>query len=143
MAVSKQFNNRRQPVLINEINPEILTETKLSADGFVKNTDYAKADIGGVFKTGTAYATAVTSSGALTSQAKTAEQYASGNTNMFISKGTLENVKSVFVSGGLSTIADTLSPTAAEGTVFKDLALVKGADGSWSVTFLTITPPTP
>ena len=143
MAVSKQFNNRRQPVLINAIDPEILTEAKLSADGFVKNTDYAKADTGGTIKTGNAYATAVTTAGALTSQTKTAEQYATSNANMFISRGTLENIKDKLVSGGLATIADALSPTAAEGTVFKDLALVKGADGAWTVTFLTITPPTP
>lgn len=142
MSVAKQYKNRRENVLINDIPPEILTEAKLSADGFVKNTDYATTSVGGVIKTGGTNNGNILSSGTLIGVTRTAAEYATFNNNGFISKGTLENIKDKLVSGGLAAIADTLSPTAEVGTVFKDLALVKGADGAWMVTFLTITPPT-
>lgn len=141
MAVSKQFNNRRENILINDIPPEILTEAKLTADGYVKNTDYPTSTKAGVIKAATSYGTTVTPQGFLGAQTRTAVQYAGDANTLIVGKGTLDNVKDVIVTGGLATIADTLSPTALTGTVFKDLALVKGADGAWSLTFLTVTPP--
>lgn len=141
MSVAKQFNNRRQPILINAIDPEILTEAKLTADGYVKNTDYATSSTGGVIRTSAGNGSQMGSGGILVPSVRTAEQYESASPNTFIGKGTLENVKDKITSGGLATFADSLAPDAAVGTVFTDLTLVKGSDGAWTVTFLTITPP--
>lgn len=144
--MSKQILNRREDVYVNATPPEILTEAKLSADGFVKDTDYAKADAGGVIKTGNAYAVSVTTAGALTSQVKTVEQYTSGNTNMFISKGTLENIfqtKSMNAWVNLMLVAGgVLDPdTLPEGAVISDLTLTKTSGGF--VFSATKTEPTP
>lgn len=57
---------------------------------YVKNTDYASTNKGGVIKVG--YGCAVTPQGDLFSLHKTYPQYQSGTSNDFISKGTLENV---------------------------------------------------
>lgn len=72
-----------------------LAEAKSYTDGkladYVKDTDYATADKGGVFKTTTAFATDV-SNGFLFATTRTYQQYGSSGGNLFISKGTLENV---------------------------------------------------
>ena len=142
MSVDKQIKNRRENIVINDIPPEILTEAKLSADGYVKNTDYPTSSTAGVIKAATSYGTTVTSQGFLGAQTRTAAQYPGDANTLLVGKGTLENIKGLLVSGALGTIADALvDPPAAEGTVFKDLALVKGADGAWTITFLTVVPP--
>ena len=62
-------------------------------NGGVANIDYASASKVGVIRTNTDYGTSVTSVGALISATKTYQQYQDTTTpNMFISKGTLENV---------------------------------------------------
>lgn len=62
-------------------------------NGGVANIDYASASKVGVIRTNTDYGTSVTSVGALISATKTYQQYQDATTpNMFISKGTLENV---------------------------------------------------
>ena len=126
MAVDKQIMNRRQGVLINAIDPEILTEAKLSTDGFVKNTDYATDTIGGTIKTSSGAATAVGVSGALVCVTRTAAQYDSANNNIFISKGTLENVIASLVIKMFAAEAD---PTglAADGTKW-NFTLLKQTD---------------
>lgn len=68
-----------------------LDESDLS--DYVKNTDYAGSNKAGVIKTTADYGTSITSVGALISATKTYQQYQNTTTpNMFISKGTLENV---------------------------------------------------
>lgn len=70
----------------NKLDTEDLTD-------YVKDTDYATADKGGVIRTNPDYGTSITSVGALISATKTYQQYLDVLTNnMFISKGTLENV---------------------------------------------------
>lgn len=76
-----------------------LETQKVDLTNYVTNTDYANSSTAGVLKTSTTYATSV-SSGVLQSATKTYSDYSSGNNNMFISKGTLENV---FASKGFIT----------------------------------------
>lgn len=69
-------------------------DTALQSDDltdYVKNTDYANASTGGVFKTSNSFASEVYN-GYLLAQGKTYAQYESLNNNAFISKQTLENV---------------------------------------------------
>ena len=67
-----------------------LTESDLT--DYVKNTDYATSNIGGVIRGNTAYALAISGSGYPYAQAKTYEQYGSLSGSAFIGKTTLENV---------------------------------------------------
>lgn len=141
MAVSKQFNNRRQPVLINNIDPEILTEAQLSADGFVKNTDYATASKGGVFKTSSNYRTYVNpSNGLLTCSEITAAQYPNVSGDAFISKKSLENVKLQLSEDFFIAVALGSGPDPAAGTKYTGFYAEKTADG-WDFGFETVTPP--
>lgn len=83
-----------------KINNVELNGNKTSSDlglqpagNYVTNTDYAGANKVGVIRTNTDYGTGITSAGALISATKTYQQYQDATTpNMFISKGTLENV---------------------------------------------------
>lgn len=59
---------------------------------YVKNTDYATNNKGGVFKTSTYYATKNASDGTLYCVSNDYSTYQSRDNNQFISKGTLENV---------------------------------------------------
>ena len=59
---------------------------------YVKNTDYASGSKGGVFKTAPSFATNVTSDGYLVNSTKTYNDYQNASANMFVSKGTLDNV---------------------------------------------------
>ena len=59
---------------------------------YVKNTDYANSNKGGVFKTAPSFATNVTSDGYLVNSTKTYNDYQNASGNMFVSKGTLDNV---------------------------------------------------
>ena len=68
-----------------------LETQKVDLTNYVTNTDYANTSKAGVIKSSSTYATNV-SSGVLQSATKTYSDYTSGNDNMFISKGTLENV---------------------------------------------------
>lgn len=139
--MARQIKNRREDLYINDVPPEILDETTLSADGFVKNTDYAGTD-GGVIKVGNTYGTSTTGSGALVAVTRTNEQYASAGSNLFIGKGTLENIKFSLVLSVLNELANTAAPEAADGTVVSGLYGTK-VDGEWVWSFGTITPPTP
>ena len=67
-------------------------QVEVDLTDYVKNTDYASSSKGGVIKIApTDYASSI-SNGYLLSQTKTYSNYQSANDNMFISKGTLENV---------------------------------------------------
>ena len=68
-----------------------LETQKVDLTNYVTNTDYANTSRAGVIKSSSTYATNV-ASGVLQSATKTYSDYTSGNNNMFISKGTLENV---------------------------------------------------
>ena len=59
---------------------------------YVRNTDYATSSIAGVMKISSGYGAALTQNGELYAGEITYPQYQEGATNLFISKGTLENV---------------------------------------------------
>lgn len=79
-------------------------DMEIDLSDYVKNTDYANASSGGVVKTSDSYSTTITSNGALLGTVKSSTGYASGSNQMFISKGTLEN------------LAETWTFTLADGT---------------------------
>lgn len=137
MAVDKQIMNRRQGVLITAIDPEILTETKLSTDGFVKNTDYASDNTGGVIKTSSGAATTTGASGALICVTRTLAQYGTANNNIFISKGTLETVIQDVIERMLATALDDSYTSAEVGTVWR--VLLRKAEGGPAIDFAVQT----
>lgn len=68
----------------------VITEDDLT--DYVKNTDFATSNKGGVFKFSQSHGITMSSDGFLMGSTRTAEQYASNSGNMLINKGTLENV---------------------------------------------------
>ncbi len=80
--------------------------------GYVKNTDYASSSTGGVIKTASSKATNV-SSGVLQADTKTYSDYTSGGNDMFIGKGTLENV---LTGKGYTTNTGTITGVSVNGT---------------------------
>lgn len=71
-----------------------LNDQKLSdlLGDYVKNTDYATSNKGGVIKFSTSHGVSMSTDGFLMGATRTAEQYNSNSGNMLINKGTLENV---------------------------------------------------
>lgn len=72
------------------INAETYKEINLT--DYVKNTNYATKTVGGVVKVDNYYDISLDSGGALRSNTVSYNDYLTENNNMFISKGTLENV---------------------------------------------------
>jgi hypothetical protein len=71
---------------------------------YVKNTDYATADKGGVIKQSTNYGFSVnTSTGIPFASTKGLVGYQNSDGNMFIGKNTLENIKDDYVKRGITT----------------------------------------
>lgn len=135
--MAKEIKNRRENILINEIPPEILDETKLSADGFVKNTDYASASAGGVLRISTSYGVAVASTGNLTAATRTADQYATAPGTLIIGKGTLENIIASLITNMFVSEADP-EGDATDGTkwnftLYKQTAQGGGSEYIWLV----------
>ena len=70
---------------------------------YVKNTDYATADVGGVVKQSTTYGFSVNSStGIPFASTKGLAGYQNSDGNMFIGKATLENIKDDYVKRGIT-----------------------------------------
>lgn len=80
---------------------EHLGTTAVDLTDYVKNTDYATADVGGVVKVTGNHGLAVYQ-GMLIGSAKTFDSYNASANNLVISKGTLENIKDNFVKRGLT-----------------------------------------
>lgn len=142
--MAKEVKNRRENLFINENPPEVLgisdIETKISTDGFVKNTDYASTTATGVIKVQTSAGSAVSGGGALISVERTSEQYDASARNMFISKGTLENViLGVFAKLLRDSIPDAHWEALATNTKVM-FALNKEADGTYNLDIATQTP---
>jgi hypothetical protein len=94
---------------------EFLGTTAVDLTGYVKNTDYANSSTAGVFKTYSGlYATAMTSAGCLYCLPKSLDSYKNDNSNMFIARGTLENIKNDYVKRGIT--ANDIQLTADEQT---------------------------
>lgn len=88
---TSQTNNIYDEYIYNN-GWELIGTTEIDLTDYVKNTDYASGSKGGVFKTSSNFATTVTSGGYLVNGAKTYNEYQNANVNMFVSKGTLDNV---------------------------------------------------
>ena len=113
---------------------------KLKNKGFVTRTDYATATgTPGVIKTSSSYGTSMTSTGALIGVPKTVDTYNSGGSQMFICKGTIENIKGEIVKSVLASLADS-DGSAASGTKWDTLVLEKTADG-YTLSFKNTTTP--
>ena len=87
-------------------------ENVLTGKGYISNTNYATDSTGGVIKTQSAAGTYMNSSGILYSSNKSYSAYTSASNNLFVSKGTLENViagKGLVDSTDLATKQDTLT----------------------------------
>ncbi len=106
--------------LISKVTLENVIEGKglVSNDDltdYVTNTDYAGPNKVGVIRTNPDYGTSITSVGALISATKTYQQYQNTTTNnMFISKGTLENVIE-----GKGLVSNTDYASSSKGGVIK------------------------
>lgn len=103
-----------------QINETPLTAVQLAAlnsgitadavASFVKNTDYATSSKGGVFKTSSSsYATSVTGAGFLSATSKSLSAYNDAQPTIFISKGTLENIKDDYVKRGITANTTALT----------------------------------
>ena len=104
---------------INEVAGSGVSDVQIAGtsivNGGVANIDYASASKVGVIRTNTDYGTSVTSVGALISATKTYQQYKDTTTpNMFISKGTLENVIT-----GKGLVSNTDYATSSKAGVIK------------------------
>ena len=91
----------------NLLDDKADTEDIPDLTDYVKNTDYASADKGGVVKTSANYGTEMLS-GTLRGNIKTYAQYLNFYDKGFISKGTLENVLNARI-GDINTILTTLT----------------------------------
>lgn len=115
--MSKPVSTAMQEALDLKAN-QSTTYTKTESDanltnaltGYVKFTDYANETTGGVIKTArTTFGAAVDGSGFLYASVKTKEQYDTATTNMFMAKGTLENIKYDIVKQGVTASTIELS----------------------------------
>ena len=70
----------------------MLETQKVDLTNYVTNTDYGNSSTAGVFRTNGTYGTTRTSSGVLYGIEKSYAEYTSSPVQLFISKGTLENV---------------------------------------------------
>ena len=95
---------------------ELLGQKQIVVDltDYVKFTDYASSSKGGTIKLDNDYATDITLGGKLRSQTKNYATYNSASENLFISKGTLENVIT-----GKGLVSNTNYANSTTGGVIK------------------------
>lgn len=87
-------------------------ENVITGKGLVSNTDYATSNTGGVIKVNSTYATQVSAAGIMRGVTKSYSVYDTGVDDMFICKGTLENVidgKGLVDQTDLATKQDVLT----------------------------------
>ena len=137
-----EVKNRRENLYINEVPPEVLTEEAaldaVADAGFVKNTDYAAGDTGGVVKVSASTGTAVSSAGILLGSVRTAVQYSSGAGTTMICKGTLENVIQALVKRELIALLGGVDADVT-GTMLSSWFAERTADG-WNIAAAKSTP---
>ena len=114
--MAKQIKNRREDLYINEVPPEILDEATLSADGFVKNTDYATATNAGVVKGQVSNGIQIGTTGFITASTRSLEQYSGAPGSLIIGKGTFENVVLQVLANKMSEALGTDYSNANVGT---------------------------
>lgn len=87
----------------------VITKEDIDLSEYAKFTDYATTEKSGTIKTVDSFATDVDGSGFLYAKSKTADNYNTSSDNIFISKGTLENIKSDYVKAGVVSNSNTLT----------------------------------
>ena len=102
---------------------------------YVKNTDYATASKGGVVKQSSTYGSGI-ANGFLYAAPKTLEGYTSASDNIFIGKGTLENIKDDYIKRGLTDNQVELT----EEELAKIKAYLKFADNTDILTAIASIP---
>jgi hypothetical protein len=121
-----------------------LETQKVDLTGYVKDTDYATTDKGGVYRNSATYNVDTSTGGLLRCIINSLAQYKNRATNAFVSKGTLENIKDTYVNEGLQASLDTTLTEegmaadakavgdALDGIVDKVLERLESAEGvSW------------
>jgi hypothetical protein len=100
--------------IIRELQPnnvdlklKLSNDVKTDLNNKVGKTDYATDSVSGVIKTSDVYQTE-TSSGVLKSKTITYSTYQNADTNIFISKGTLENVLNARI-GDIDSVLDAIN----------------------------------
>lgn len=83
-------------------------ENVITGKGLVSNTDYATNTVGGVIKVNPSAGSDINSSGQLVGYTRTYAQYQTAYNDLFIAKGTLENVLTEKI-GTIDTILETLT----------------------------------
>lgn len=123
----KQVLDSKQDI-ITDLN-DIRTGAELGATAlqkvpseYVKNTDYATSDKGGVIKVTNAYGVQMVN-GNLTGYTRNATQYASANANLVVAKGTLENIKESLVT----SVGDTKYQNKTDNSLVTTDKTVVGA----------------
>ncbi len=106
-----------------------------SLTDYVKKTDYANATTGGVVKQSSTYGSGITN-GFLYATPKTLEGYTSASDNIFIGKGTLENIKDDYIKRGLTDNQVELT----EEELAKVKAYLKFADNTDILTAIASIP---
>lgn len=98
---------------------ELIGTTQVDLTGYVKNTDYANANTGGVIKIATSRGLTM-SDGYLYALTKTLDNYTTSADNTFIGKGTLENIKEDLVARAIENTVTTQNLTvgSGEGTLY-------------------------
>ena len=93
VVVSGSYDNTTKKVILTLQNGSTVEFSVADlVAGLVSTTDYATDSTGGVFKTYSNYGTGVNATGRLYADIKSYSNYTNGDNNMFIAKGTLENV---------------------------------------------------
>lgn len=109
---------------------EHIGSTEVDLTNYVTNTDYASNNTGGVIKTSTGNAIATSSSGYLYANRVNYSDYSSSSDNMFISKGTLENV---ITGKGLITSSSDITGNASTSTTLKAFNYNRnGTSNTWA-----------
>lgn len=138
--------NDRQNILTDKIPPKIyslealmaagiVTEESLAEAGYVKNTDYASALVGGVVKLPTSRGLAIESNGSMYTSTFTLANYNTTGSGTFIGKGTLENIRTDLFK---RSIIDTVDPAGVGPDGLYVIAGIRKLNGEYS--FVVTTP---
>ena len=119
--------------LIYYLDNEIVYKNILT--NYVKNTDYAKGDVGGLIKTGNGFS--ATSNGYLTTSSYTYPEYTTRTNAIFIGKGTLETI----ISSSILKTGSTAPTTSTVGYRVGQLYLNTADNKLYQLTSIDNTDP--
>lgn len=135
-TVTHIFSEDEVPAEVNLIyylDNEIVYKNILT--NYVKNTDYAKGDVGGLIKTGNGFS--ATSNGYLTTSSYTYPEYITKANAIFIGKGTLETI----ISSSILKTGSTAPTTSTVGYRVGQLYLNTANNKVYQLTSIDDTDP--